>query len=184
MIRRVSFTVFTAASAALVASLLATDANAGRRHKIRFHNVYQNYYSGPEYVPVPRFYKYFVDPGEMTPEEFDQAYGDDFDDTYYQPSYVPPPAKPKPLKKKPAVATPAARPVAKKTVSEAVKPKTAPALSCDKATGIVSGYGFSSVKASDCEGQVYAFNAARAGKSYAIKLNAVSGELTEVRKIQ
>lgn len=57
-------------------------------------------------------------------------------------------------------------------------------LSCDKAGAIVGSYGFSSVKSSDCAGEVYAFNATRDGKTFAIKLNAVSGELTEVKKLQ
>jgi hypothetical protein len=64
------------------------------------------------------------------------------------------------------------------------KPKSAAALSCDKATAIVSGYGFATVKAEDCEGKVYAFKASRDGKAYAIKLNAGSGELTEVKKLR
>ena len=48
------------------------------------------------------------------------------------------------------------------------------ALSCDKATSVVSGYGFSSVTPSSCTGKVYAFNATRDGKSFAIKLDSAT----------
>ena len=57
-------------------------------------------------------------------------------------------------------------------------------MSCDKAGSIVSGYGFSSVNPTSCKGKVYAFNATRDGKSFTIKLDAASGELTEVKKLQ
>ena len=57
-------------------------------------------------------------------------------------------------------------------------------LTCAKAEAIVSDFGLTAVKAADCGGQVFAFNAMRDGKPYAIKLNAKSGELTEVRKVQ
>jgi hypothetical protein len=40
------------------------------------------------------------------------------------------------------------------------------------------------VKPTVCSGRVYAFDAARDGKAYAIKLNATNGELTEVRKVR
>lgn len=58
------------------------------------------------------------------------------------------------------------------------------AMSCDKAGAIVSGYGFQTVKPETCNGKVYAFNATRDGKSFAIKLDSASGELTEVKKLQ
>ena len=48
---------------------------------------------------------------------------------------------------------------------------------------IVSGYGFSSVAAESCKGKVYAFNATRDGKKFAVKLDPASGELTEVKKL-
>jgi hypothetical protein len=56
-------------------------------------------------------------------------------------------------------------------------------MSCSKAADIVAGYGFDSVKAGSCSGGVYSFNASRAGKSYVVKVNSASGELTEVRKL-
>ena len=56
-------------------------------------------------------------------------------------------------------------------------------MTCDKAGTIIEGYGFSGVKPGSCKGQVYAFNATRDGKSFAIKVNAANGELTEVKKL-
>lgn len=61
--------------------------------------------------------------------------------------------------------------------------KPGPRLSCDKAGAIVADYAFSAIKPSNCNGQIYAFNASRDGKSFAITLDAVSGELIEVRKV-
>ena len=80
-----------------------------------------------------------------------------------------PPANPA-LPQKSAATTPA-------------KPLAEGPLSCEKATSVVSGFGFSSVEASSCAGKVYAFNAKRGGNSFAIKLDPASGELTEVKKL-
>jgi hypothetical protein len=105
-----------------------------------------------------------------------------------------------PVKKKPAaVATVKAEP---KTVA-APKPKTlaiakpvtpvpettgsttpsSGGMSCAKATQIVSGYGFDSVAPQACAGKVYAFNAQRGGKSFIVRVDSASGELTEVKKV-
>jgi hypothetical protein len=65
----------------------------------------------------------------------------------------------------------------------AAKTAAASNLSCEKATSVVTGYGFSSVTPSSCSGKVYAFNATRDGKSFAIKLDSANGELTEVKKL-
>jgi len=70
------------------------------------------------------------------------------------------------------------------SVSKPVKAKATAAVSCEKAGTILSSYGFSGIKASDCTGEEYTFDAARDGKAYAIKLNSASGELTEVRKVR
>ena len=83
----------------------------------------------------------------------------------------PPLKRDKPVKKRVITALPP--PVAKP------KPKL---LSCDRATKIVTDYGFQAVKASDCHGQVFTFKAQRGDKIYAIKLSSVSGELTEVSR--
>ncbi len=89
------------------------------------------------------------------------------DESYYEPEAITP-APNKPGAAKPATA--------------AQKPAT-PALSCEKATLVVSSFGFSSVEASSCTGKIYAFSAKRDGRTFTIKLNSVSGELTEVRKL-
>jgi hypothetical protein len=111
------------------------------------------------------------------------------DDRHYEsvyegeePEYIAP-------KKKPAKAAPAPKPSRageKKAVSSTAKKaaRAAPALTCDKAGEIVSGYGFTNVTPATCTGQVFAFNATRSGKTYVIKLSSASGELKEVKKVQ
>ena len=175
-------------SAGVAAGALSAGARADSWFDFPFIHHHRAYYAGSDYMPDGT--------REMTPEEFDRVYSHDFDPNYYNPTYMPPSGKPKLVKKKPAsqaTLTAPAQMAPDKTVIGSTDGKaTAPAttaaaqkpMSCDKAQGIVSGYGFTSVKPADCEGQVYAFNAARDGKSYAIKLNAVSGELTEVKKAQ
>lgn len=117
------------------------------------------------------------------------------DETYYEPQPAAP-ARPKPVKPaaKAATATPPATPAPataignpalpqKTQTASAAKPPTAGPLTCDKATEVVSSYGFSSVEAASCTGRLYAFNARRGGRSFAIKLDSASGELTEVKKL-
>ncbi len=132
-----------------------------------------------------------------TPDQYDAPNGQKkkknrFDESYYTPQPAPSPARPKPLKPqaKPAATTPAGTAststsaASQKTASATpAKPLAGGPLSCDKATEVVSGYGFSSVEASVCSGKFYAFNAKRDGKTFAIKLDPVSGELTEVKKL-
>ena len=146
----------------------------------------------------------------LTPEEFASLYADDFDESYYEPEVAPAKKKEQATKnKKKAVTGTAAKPKASTAKTTATKSVTAPTktasvaapettvsakkaedapikggLTCAKAEDIVSDFGFTAVKAADCGGQVFAFNAMRDGKPYAIKLNAKSGELTEVRKVQ
>ena len=189
-------TLIAALAAALAAGFFAGEANAGKHFRNHWFFGYQGYYPGPEYVPPRRYGRWYYN----DPEDYDDAYDEDFDETYYDPYYEPPLRKP--IKKKAATSQPQLS-VPKKTVktqspvpktaaplSAAAKPssqsaaKSKGALSCEKAGSIISGYGFSAIKASDCNGQVYAFDASRGGKSYAIKLNAASGELTEVRKVR
>lgn len=55
-------------------------------------------------------------------------------------------------------------------------------LTCDKAKSIVSGYGFADIQTQSCSGQVYSFAAKRGGKSFAVKVSALNGELTEVKR--
>lgn len=142
------------------------------------------------------------------PDEFDESYYDPSLDA--PPRKAKAKAKPKKVVAKP-VAKPVGKPAAKPATAKAgqredtelttasiaapeagaatakAKPKAAPSsttLSCDKAGQIITGYGFSSVKPETCTGKVYAFAAARDGKTFAIKLDSSNGELTEVKKLQ
>ena len=165
-------------------------------------SVYDQTYSGPPIIRrIPGLRLLFGDYA-LTQDEYDQLYGkkkkkNQIDESYYEPKPAAP-AKPKPLKPAAkATTSPAATPVKPGTgdgANAALPQKTASAtaakpaasggpLSCEKATEVVSGYGFSSVEASACSGKLYAFNAKRGGKSFAIKLNPASGELTEVKKL-
>ena len=177
-------------SACLGAGLFAADAQAGRRLRVWF---WEDPFQGPGFVFVPGPVRHFFGQDDESPDEFDSGDGSDFDESYYDPALEAPAVKPKPVGKK-AAATGATAPAKLKDATLAKAAASAPgdeadvlasgALSCEKAGSIVSGYGFSSVKPADCKGQVYAFSASRDGKAFAIKLNAVSGELTEVRKVK
>lgn len=148
---------------------------------------YVDEYSGPPIIRhIPGLRILFGDYA-LSEEEFDALYGQKkrrtIDESYYEPQ--PAPAKPKrvtPQKKPAATAKPA---TAEKTASAqpSKQDQASAALSCEKATAVVSGYGFSSVEAASCTGKLYAFNAKRDGKSFAIKLDPASGQLTEVKKL-
>ena len=129
-----------------------------------------------------------------TEQEYNQnaAKKKKIDETYYEPR--PAPAKPKPVKPAAKSATAPAAPAASKTIgnpalpqktqtASAGKPLADGPLTCERATEVVSSYGFSSVEAATCTGRLYAFNAKRGGKSFAIKLDSASGTLTEVKKL-
>jgi hypothetical protein len=184
----------------LAVGALAASAQADHRKKPRRAIAYDHYYAGPQIVRgVPGLRLFFGDYA-LTEEEFDALYGveDGIDESYYEPQ----PAVPaKPLKKKSTVksaktkAAPdelttasigkTAKPAAKTTAAKTTAAPASPAgMSCDKAGSIIAGYGFSGIKAETCKGKVYAFNATRDGKPFAIKLDAASGELTEVKKLQ
>ena len=193
-------------AAMLAASLLAVDAQADHRKRHRQARNYDYYYAGPEVVRgIPGIRLLFGDYA-LTEEEFDALYGDEtdnFDESYYEPQPIAP-VKPRnrPQKKTTATRKTATQDdVTTASVSKTVEPVSkdkadvaAPGkvdaaadsgkISCDKAGSIVSGYGFSSVSPTSCKGKVYAFNATRDGKSFTIKLDAASGELTEVKKLQ
>ena len=117
----------------------------------------------------------------LSEEEFDELYGTP-ERAYRDEEDEPVPAKPnrnasEREKQKQQKNKAAAKP------AEPKKAAAASGLSCEKATSVVTGYGFSSVQPSSCSGKVYAFNATRDGKSFAIKLDSASGELTEVKKL-
>jgi hypothetical protein len=178
----------TGALAAITAAMALTGSEVEAGSRVRYNRApfFDFYDPGPQWLPPPRYYYYFDEP------EADRFY--QYDESYYEPEYMGPNAEPVPQKswkkRKPAASIPDAGKKKKKNTAAALattaesKPKSAAALSCDKATAIVAGYGFATVKAEDCQGQVYGFNATRDGKTYAIKLSARSGELTEVKKLQ
>jgi hypothetical protein len=117
-----------------------------------------------------RYYNY--DP------DYDYYYGPEYlPEPNYQPEYVPP--RKRKTYARPQSQLPSRPQAAKKTQAAKQKPTS---ISCAKAGQIVSGYGFKSVETVTCKGQVYAFNATRDGKPFAVKLNSASGELTEVKK--
>jgi len=144
------------------------------------------YYPGPPVLRhIPGIRILFGDYA-LSEEEFDELYGtpqraysDDEDEAV--------PSKParkasEREKQKQQKNKAAAKPAEQKKAA-ASKAAAASGLSCEKATSVVTGYGFSSVQPSSCSGKVYAFNAIRDGKSFAIKLDSASGELTEVKKL-
>jgi hypothetical protein len=199
--------------------MLAGQASAEHRKRLHRAHQYDRFYAGPEYVRAPRALR-FIFGGyggyEMTPEEYDQLFGQDdgFDESFYDPQNDLQDQKAKTKKKtttktskKSVVPKPVAKPVlpgkeveTASVSAPAVKEQDASTdsgkslssttassskgISCDKAGQIISGYGFTGVKPATCAGQVYAFNATRDGKNFAIKLNAANGELTEVKKLQ
>ena len=55
-------------------------------------------------------------------------------------------------------------------------------VTCDKARQIVGDYGFSNIESKACAGSVYSFSAQRDGKTFAIKVSSLNGELTEVKR--
>jgi hypothetical protein len=160
----------------------------------------------PGYFPPPpsrRVHRYYPDVYEDDVYG-DDYYDDDYDDEdysyyeepeprYYQPkprkkkSTASAPAKVKPKnvekpKKKPQTANaPETTPKPKK----ATTPETTTAsanVNCDKAKSIVTGYGFSNIQTMSCSGSVYSFSANRGGKSFSVKVSALNGELTEVKR--
>ena len=197
--------LFAAAAIAVIApQFVAGEARADNWFDFGFFQPhrYRTYYPGPDYLPVRRRGWVYADPAYYPPD----PYGNQpFDESYYDPTsdralFGPPPVPHKPAKKKTVHATPSA-PAKAKTVAAAAAPATvdktittaslsaaaspvaSTAMSCDKASKVVSDYGFSDVKPATCSGSTYAFNAIRDGKPYSVKLDAASGELTEVKKV-
>jgi hypothetical protein len=178
-----------------LASLLAAGSmvdSALADHKRRHIIIEDDYYEGPPFVRhIPGLRIFFGDYA-LTEEEFDELYGTgrrayrrDRED------YDPEPAKPRRKSTQQEQQKPAKKTASRPAEGAGSSTKKAPAkaaasssgLSCERATSVVSGYGFSSVTPSSCNGKVYAFNAQRDGKNFAIKLDPKSGELTEVKKL-
>lgn len=180
-------------AAIFTVGLMAEAANAEHdRRKPRRIIIEDGYYPGPPIIrEIPGLRILFGDYA-LSAEEFDELYGTPRRAGRYY-DEEPEPRKPKrkareqePQQQKPKSKTaakpakPAETGTAKKTTT---KTAAAAPLSCEKATSVVTGYGFSSVTPSTCSGKVYAFNATRDGKSFAIKLDPANGELTEVKKL-
>src|SRR5262249_26872226 len=82
-----------AAALVSVTMAFASGADADSRWKFRYYNYDPDYdfYYGPEYVPQPRYYRYF----RRDRPAYGYGYnGDDqeyaYDPDYYEPEYVPP----------------------------------------------------------------------------------------------
>jgi hypothetical protein len=172
---------FIAAALVGLTIAFASGADAGSRWGMRYYSYDPDYdfYYGPEYVPQPRYYRYFRrDRRAYSYNEDDSDYA--YDPDYYEPEYVPPRKKRKAYVQPPIDSPPKSQ---SNTQPRTQAPtKKSAAITCAKAGEIVSGYGFKSVEQVSCSGQVYAFNATRDGKPFSIKLSAASGELTEVKK--
>jgi len=167
----------------------ADAASAGSERR-EAPSVYDDTYTGPPVIRrIPGVRILFGD-SALEDDEFDDGQTKkkkkkkQLDESYYEPAPAAP-AKPKVVK---PPATSAAKPPAnpalpQKAAASPAKPLPEGPLSCEKATSVVCGYGFSSVEALACSGKVYAFNAKRDGKTFAIKFDPASGQLTEVRKM-
>jgi hypothetical protein len=176
------------ATLAAVSVLAPASAEAGSRLHFNYFTYepeYQTYYPGPLYVPRPRYFYYY----DYDPEP---PYAYEYEPDYYEPQYQPRryqrPSRPYVARKRQQQQNEAAAYDEPSAVSESeIKPepvkKKATGISCDKAAKIVADYGFKSVKAASCKGQIYSFKGSRDGKAYTIKLSAKSGELTEVKKL-
>ena len=193
--RIISLAAFAAVSGIL---LVPSAAEAGSRRQFCFpfflcHDSSQrDFYAGDdgdeEYYEDDERPMAYYDPDD---EYYERGYEGD-EPVYIAPKKKKTAKKAKPVEKKSIAST--KKKVAKASVASVEKnavssteKKTASAtggVSCNNAGAIVAGYGFTSVKPTACTGQVYAFNATRSGKAYVIKLSSVSGELTEVRKVQ
>ncbi len=112
-------------------------------------------------------------------------YDDALDESFYEPKIMAPVRKqivkkskvdPAPVKKI-SVATP------KLTPAKPAAPKVA-GVNCEKGAVVVVDYGFSGVKSKTCDAKILVFSAVRSGKPYEVSVSAMSGEITEVRKVQ
>jgi hypothetical protein len=180
--------------ALLALGAMGDSASAGGNHG-EPPPVYETYTGPPILRHIPGLRLLFGDYA-LTEDQYNQLYDKKkkkIDESYYEPQPAGS-AKPKPVKPTAKTATaPSATDSTKTTGNPALPQKTQTAsaakpladgpLTCEKATEVVSSFGFSSVEASSCTGKLYAFNAKRGGKSFAIKLDSTSGELTEVKKL-
>ena len=54
---------------------------------------------------------------------------------------------------------------------------------CSKAKSIIGKYGFEDIETKSCNGKIYHFAATRKGKRFSVKINALTSELTEVKRV-
>ena len=182
-------------SALLAVGMMAESALADQHKRPRHVIIEDDYSDAPPFIRhIPGLRIFFGDYA-LTEEEFDRLYGTDRR-AYRERNYrdnaedreEPPPRRrtiqkdqQKPPKK--TVSKPATGGDAAVKKAPAKTASASSGLSCEKASSVVTGYGFSGVTPSSCSGKVYAFNAQRDGKNFAIKLDPKSGELTEVKKL-
>jgi hypothetical protein len=162
------------AAIAAIAGVIATAGSADADTRLRwnffpFGPAYDEPYGEPYFVQAPRYYYYYQPRPRLRLRQYSYQYQPDYYEPEVNPNYIPPP------RNKKATSLPSQK------LSKPAQKKSA-GISCDKATKIVSDYGFTEVKPTTCTGKVYAFNATRDGKPFAIKMSAASGELTEVKK--
>jgi hypothetical protein len=182
-------------AALFAAGLMAETASADQARKPKHILTEEDPDPGPRLFRIIPGLRIFFGDYTLSEEEFDELYGDPSRARHdsaldEEPDMVPPRRKAmqgdqqEPLKKK-AAAKPGEpkKPAGKATANKAQDGKAPAGLSCEKAGSVVSGYGFSQVTPSSCSGKVYAFNATRDGKSFAIKLDPRSGALTDVKKL-
>lgn len=197
--------LLAAAAALFAAGAAVSPAEAGPRLRsleVFFPPLYfidphpEDFYSGPQGDPAydrppprPRRYNRAYNYDYSYDPAYNGPYGDPgYNQGYYEPQTLPPS---RPVKKttKTTTKTPSTAPGKTATTrpvtasANAARTTAASRLTCDKAGGIVSGYGFSGVKAQSCAGSSYRFLAQRGGKNYAVTVASASGELTEVKKL-
>jgi hypothetical protein len=161
---------------AALSGLAAMPAEAGTRIFFGyrpFYPAYGAYYVGPRYYAAPRYY-------------YSPRYAYDYDDS----DYYDDPDSDAPRVYRPQRQQPQQKKTRQKSFEsdQALAPKAtdlpaSTAITCARATKIVSEYGFSAVQSTNCKGQIYSFKAVRDGKNFSIKLSAKNGELTEVKKL-
>src|SRR5215207_1034954 len=69
------------------------------------------------------------------------------------------------------------------SLDSAPEANEASSKSCNKAKSIIGKYGFEDIETNSCEGKVYHFSATRNGKRFSVKINALTSELTEIKKV-
>ncbi len=69
------------------------------------------------------------------------------------------------------------------SLDSASEANEASSKSCNKAMSIIGKYGFEDIETKSCNGKIYQFSATRKGKRFSVKINALTSELTEIKKV-